>query len=367
LPLEEEVDEAEDFSEVAKAARAAVEQFEAEGDGDDDLEGEGEEGDWFDEVDGDEFEADAMDPEELARAAREVVENSSSQLEGDEEETEEEDDYDHGSLEKAMEKVERSSWAGAKNLEDGDENIMLDEFTTTQPTADESTFDDEDDDEFDEDEDDWGDDEFDNIEEPETKSDDDGWGENEDLVDDLENIDFADFISRPLSDGLAKSGGVDEEEEPEEKPELTTDDDEEESIPYLDADPNPFVDIEPSPFVDVEATPVAEKEPPKKDYNKMRIVELKELLRERGMRTTGNKARLVSMLEESDRGGTIGSNKRTTIDVSETMSSGDDGFDFNSLTVPELKDELRKRGLKLAGRKSDLIERLRAAMSSSSS
>ena len=43
------------------------------------------------------------------------------------------------------------------------------------------------------------------------------------------------------------------------------------------------------------------------------------------------------------------------------MSGGGTDLDLNSLTIPLLKDELRQRGLKVSGKKAELIQRLREA------
>ena len=43
---------------------------------------------------------------------------------------------------------------------------------------------------------------------------------------------------------------------------------------------------------------------------------------------------------------------------SKADSSGSSSIDYSEMTVTELKDLLRERGLKVSGKKSELIERL---------
>ena len=43
----------------------------------------------------------------------------------------------------------------------------------------------------------------------------------------------------------------------------------------------------------------------------------------------------------------------------DAASTGEQGTDWATLTVPELKDELRRKGLRVSGRKEELVERLR--------
>ena len=70
----------------------------------------------------------------------------------------------------------------------------------------------------------------------------------------------------------------------------------------------------------------------KPNYNNLKVAQLKDLLREKGLKVTGNKAALVERLKEKP--------------------------DYEDMKVVELKDCLRGKGLKLSGNKADLIKRL---------
>ena len=131
----------------------------------------------------------------------------------------------------------------------------------------------------------------------------------------------------------------------------------------------------------------------KQDWNERTVAQLRSELKARGLATTGKKAELVAILEASDAeqqmadlasddSGLIGFDSedfgqtvRQSVDV---FDSGDDFDDepsdealweiengaqkleisYSSMSVVELKDELRSRGLSNSGRKADLVRRL---------
>lgn len=151
-----------------------------------------------------------------------------------------------------------------------------------------------------------------------------------------------------------------------------------------------------------------------KDWSSLKVAELKEELKKRGLKTSGKKADLVALLEESDLSLSDDEEEDVTISVEdadddeivdmddfdieelgrqaraavEMFQTNADGFDeepteemlaeleselaingefigepepsadFSKMTVAELKDECRSRGLKVGGRKAELIERL---------
>ena len=149
------------------------------------------------------------------------------------------------------------------------------------------------------------------------------------------------------------------------------------------------------------------------EWSSLTVKELREELQSRGLKPYGKKAELVVMLEESDAAGDdaqmddvsgsdddlddeidleeLGRQARAAVEIFEAEGSGvvdltadepsdeallelenqllDDSEDsnrsnnddFESLTVAQLKDELRSRGLRLSGKKAELIERLRSS------
>eukprot|EP00533_Pseudo-nitzschia_delicatissima_P011524 CAMPEP_0197283624 /NCGR_PEP_ID=MMETSP1432-20130617/25026_1 /TAXON_ID=44447 /ORGANISM="Pseudo-nitzschia delicatissima, Strain UNC1205" /LENGTH=700 /DNA_ID=CAMNT_0042750617 /DNA_START=107 /DNA_END=2210 /DNA_ORIENTATION=- len=166
---------------------------------------------------------------------------------------------------------------------------------------------------------------------------------------------------------------------------------------------------------------VASEEPVSRDWSSLKVVELRQELKERGLKTTGKKADLVSLLEvsdlddsmESDDGGgddedddddndnedeivdfedfdieELGRQARAAVEMFQTNVDGFDeepteemlaelesemaingefledpkpSLDLSKMTVVQLKDECRNRGLKVGGKKAELIERLENA------
>lgn len=108
-----------------------------------------------------------------------------------------------------------------------------------------------------------------------------------------------------------------------------------------------------------------------RDWSLLTVINLKEELKKRELKATGRKADLVAALEKYDRDNAnekeiltqnLGSQTELN-DESEIDSSTDDdpSLDIESMTVSQLKEQLRKRGMKVGGRKAELIERLAAA------
>jgi hypothetical protein len=97
------------------------------------------------------------------------------------------------------------------------------------------------------------------------------------------------------------------------------------------------------------------------DWSVLTVANLKTELTRRGLSATGKKADLIARLEEDDLKRMSGPDK-SEVDV----NAGDIGqgqqtetaLDYESMTVSQLKEELKNRGLKVGGKKSDLIERL---------
>ena len=104
-------------------------------------------------------------------------------------------------------------------------------------------------------------------------------------------------------------------------------------------------------------------------------------LKKRGLKATGTKTQLVAALLESDRelskmtlemnkseSNVLDETSLNSVNILQSDSEGDSKFpsattteampDFESMTVAELKEELKLRGLKVGGKKSELINRL---------
>jgi hypothetical protein len=100
------------------------------------------------------------------------------------------------------------------------------------------------------------------------------------------------------------------------------------------------------------------------DWSAFTAAELKAELDSRGLPASGKKSDLVARLEEDDLTADFfeeGDLMEFLEDEAETPAeTAPDSVDYNTLTVAELKDELRQRGLRLSGKKSELVERLSA-------
>jgi len=152
-----------------------------------------------------------------------------------------------------------------------------------------------------------------------------------------------------------------------------------------------------------------------KDWSSLKVVELREELKKRGLKTSGRKADIISLLEKSDleisdqKHETVANTKldgdddeiieledfdieelgrqaRAAVEMFQTTKGGFDeepteemlaelesemaingeflgepkpSIDTSKMTVAQLKNECRNRGLKVGGRKAELIERLK--------
>lgn len=104
-----------------------------------------------------------------------------------------------------------------------------------------------------------------------------------------------------------------------------------------------------------------------KDYSKMTVLKLKELLSDLGLSTEGKKQDLIDRLNNKNNNSQ--SNVSEEVDTSENnkekendkKEGGDDIVDFNKMTVIQLKELLTKKGLETSGIKSELIARLKEA------
>ena len=160
-----------------------------------------------------------------------------------------------------------------------------------------------------------------------------------------------------------------------------------ESITALDSDDFRTTPVPDSKdVVDVELT----------DWSKFTVVELRQALKSRGLSTQGQKAELVIRLEEADIAEFLGKTgfededdfgdeefsveSEDNFDDEEFSVESEEDFDlfeegededeepsqdFSSMTVNELKDELRQRGLRVSGKKQELLDRLISATTSS--
>jgi hypothetical protein len=91
------------------------------------------------------------------------------------------------------------------------------------------------------------------------------------------------------------------------------------------------------------------------DFKSKSVAELKVELRCKGLRVGGKKSELIQrLLSHSD---------SSSPEVPKTVQVVDTPQDFKTLTVGQLKIELRSKGLKVGGKKAELIERLEGAAS----
>ena len=92
----------------------------------------------------------------------------------------------------------------------------------------------------------------------------------------------------------------------------------------------------------------------------MTVASLREALRTSGLKVAGKKSELVARLVEAE------GQDFSSADAIESVPPSDNDdpyaeYDYDKMTVPQLKDVLRSRGLKVGGNKSTLIERLRSS------
>ena len=102
-----------------------------------------------------------------------------------------------------------------------------------------------------------------------------------------------------------------------------------------------------------EETP--DEESDKVDYDSMTVPLLKEALKEQGLPVGGKKAELIERLK----GETLGPIEETEEEGKETPDEESDEVDYDSMTVPLLKEALKEQGLPVGGKKTELIERLK--------
>ena len=129
-----------------------------------------------------------------------------------------------------------------------------------------------------------------------------------------------------------------------------------------------------------EAGSVADRVAATTNWSVLTVANLKAELKKRGLSATGVKAVLVAALEASDgqlEDGTseeLGDDGMEAVDLLSSESEFEtepEGAierdsvgllpDFESMTVIQLKEELKSRGLKVGGKKAELIERLSSA------
>lgn len=166
---------------------------------------------------------------------------------------------------------------------------------------------------------------------------------------------------------------------------------------FVEADRNSAIGVDSPPFI------------AQKDWSSLKVTELKEELKKRGLKISGRKADLVSLLEKSDLEMSdevgkglefdiddekidvefedfdfeeLGRQAREAVEMAEAnfdeepteemleelesemgingefLEEPKPNIDFSKMTVAQLKEECRKRSLKVGGRKAELIERI---------
>ena len=91
-------------------------------------------------------------------------------------------------------------------------------------------------------------------------------------------------------------------------------------------------------------------------YSNLTVAQLKDLLRERGLKVSGRKAELVDRLED-----VVDYDKNASLKNQNEKPSQTSENKYSNLTVVQLKDLLRERSLKVSGRKAELVARLQAS------
>jgi len=86
------------------------------------------------------------------------------------------------------------------------------------------------------------------------------------------------------------------------------------------------------------------------DYDSLLVDPLKEILRSRGLRVSGKKQELIQRLRDND---------ASRMDEGGGDDVDEDDADYDSMLLDPLKDILRSRGLRVSGKKQELIQRLR--------
>ena len=94
----------------------------------------------------------------------------------------------------------------------------------------------------------------------------------------------------------------------------------------------------------IEETEGEGEDTPDEDYESMTVPLLKEALKEQGLPVSGNKAELIERLKGEGE---------------ETPEEGLEEVDYEGMTVPQLKEALKEQGLPVSGNKVELIERLK--------
>lgn len=97
------------------------------------------------------------------------------------------------------------------------------------------------------------------------------------------------------------------------------------------------------------------REKKEQEYNKLKVVDLKEELKKRGLPVSGKKADLVLRLKSSDRKSKSPPKRKKSPPKS---PKNREKKDYSKMTVIMLKEELRARKLPVSGKKADLIARL---------
>lgn len=103
---------------------------------------------------------------------------------------------------------------------------------------------------------------------------------------------------------------------------------------------------------DVDVTFEAPSASSKGDLSKLKVGDLKQMLKEKGLKISGTKSELIERLNSSS---------SIPVSSSSASSSESGGEDLGQLSVAMLKGMLKEKGLKVSGKKSELIERLQSA------
>lgn len=201
-----------------------------------------------------------------------------------------------------------------------------------------------------------------------------------------------------------EASSIDDEEEEDEEDFIFDDEYDDRTIPELEVEEFEEVEDEEMDFEALgraareavkKMETIAQKEQaPAQNWSKLKVVELKAELKSRGLPTTGRKADLVAALEEADQATASeedlfelhdpdldaeepdfeelaqAAREAAALYNPDLMEDAQEmeeeeiattEMDLESMTILQLKAELKARGLKVSGRKAELIERLRGS------
>ncbi|GAB5371870.1 hypothetical protein AAMO2058_001617000 [Amorphochlora amoebiformis] len=97
------------------------------------------------------------------------------------------------------------------------------------------------------------------------------------------------------------------------------------------------------------------------EYSKLKVAQLRDLLKEKGLPTNGNKGALVKRLEENEVEEPEAAAEGVEVKEENNAAEEDADADYDAMKKSDLVEMLKERGLDHSGLKSELVERLKDA------